>query len=292
MKHRPSRFLFSIAVCIVLLSAAAGCRCSQCSISPLLQNDPPPPATPEESKISSLATLRRAFIEKQHVADAIAFEKTLEENSTRFAPEGTPWFTVKKGASRILISAPHATHPTRHGELRGFADPGSGSLAEMLHRLADVTVIYTTYASPSDPNYYDDNDYKRALAKLLEEEQPLIVLDLHVSNHNRPYDLDIGTMNGHSLHGADHLAARLLEILREEGMRNFSANYFNAGSPYANEPQTVTRFVSAKGVPCVQLELNSTWTCAGKSDAHAHRFGQLLQGMIRFIREVNDKERP
>ena len=261
---KPYRLMLSIAVSTVLLLAATGCRTARDCAFPL-------------------AELRRAVITKAHVDDSIALEKSLEQNSSRLAPEGTAWFTVKKGNSTVLIVAPHATRSTRKGKLRAFSDHGSGSLAEMLHRLANATVIYTTYASPSDPNYYDDNEFKRSLARLINEKRPLIVLDLHVSHGNRPYDLDIGTMNGRSLQGRQHLLSRLLAKLQEEGMRNFSSNYFAA-----SKAQTVTKFVSSKGVPCVQLEFSSTWTRPGASDLHAHRYGQLLQALVRFIREVDN----
>ena len=40
---------------------------------------------------------------------------------------------------------------------RRFADGvGTASLAVALHKLTGATVIYTTHASPSDPNYYHD----------------------------------------------------------------------------------------------------------------------------------------
>jgi len=227
--------------------------------------------------------LNRALVTKKDIDEAIAFETELEQNYARQAPEGTPWFTIKKGDSKVLVTAPHATNPTRNGELRPFADNGTGSLAEMLHRLAGATAVFTTFASPSDPNYYDDNDFKRALARLVDETRPVIVLDLHVSHQNRPYDLDIGTMNGNSMPGGEHLLNPLLTTLQKEGMRNFSTNYFPA-----IKAQTVTKFVSSKGVPCVQLEFSSTWTSPGRSDLHAHRYAQLLQAVVRFIGEVDN----
>lgn len=262
---KPYRLPLSIALSTVLLVTASCCRTTR------------EPAW-------ALAEIRKAIITKGHIVDAIAFEKSLAQNASRLAPEGTPWFAVRKGNSKVLVTAPHATRPTRNGELRAYADGGTGSLAEMLHRLADATVIYTTYASPSDPNYYDDNEFKRSLSRLADETRPQIVLDLHVSHCNRPYDLDIGTMNGRSLLGRTRLLSRLLAILHEEGMANFSSNYFAAG-----KAQTVTKFVSSKGVPCVQLELSSTWTSPGTSDLHAHRYAQLLQALVRFIKEVDNR---
>ena len=188
--------------------------------------------------------------------------------------------------STVIVTAPHATCPRRNGKLRPFTDGGTGSLAEMLHRLADTTVIYTTFASPSDPNYYDNNEFKQTLAKIITERPPLIVLDLHVSHWSRPYDLDLGTMNGLSLLGQEQLLNRLLEVLRQEGLRNFSKNYFAA-----EEAMTVTKFVSKRGVPCIQLEFSSTFTSPVISDLHAHRYAQLLQALVRFVWEVDARKK-
>jgi hypothetical protein len=240
--------------------------------------------TSRHSTLLHYGELERALITKKHIDDAIAFEQDLEQRYASPAPTGTPWFIVKRGNSKVLVTAPHATCPTRNGKLRSFADSGTGSLAEMLHRLANATVIYTTFASPSDPNYYDDNEFKRAVAEIIAERPPLIVLDLHVSHWNRPYDLDVGTMNGRSLLGKERLLNRLLQELRKEGLRNFSSNYFAAKGA-----KTVTQFVSSKGVSCIQLEFSSTWTSPARSDLHAHRYAQLLQALVRFVRQVDGR---
>jgi hypothetical protein len=143
-------------------------------------------------------------------------------------------------------------------------------------------VIYTSYKSPSDPNYYDDNPYKAALAALLASKKPRLVLDLHASHPNRPYDVDFGTMGGASLLGDTSLLSRLADDLRREGLTNFSQDRFAASLK-----PTVTKFVVARGVPCIQLEISSTWTTTEKdSDWRAHRFAQVLEGLTRFIRDV------
>ena len=68
-------------------------------------------------------------------------------------------------------------------------------------------------------------------------------------------------------------------------MLNCSQDYFSAG-----REETVTAFVSGMGVPCVQLEFSSTWLVRpreGDASLYRHRFGQVLQGMVRFVREVD-----
>lgn len=225
-------------------------------------------------------TFERALITREHVEEAIKIERALATRSAQLPAEGDAWFAVMEGCSRVLVTAPHATNPTRHGTLRS-ADVGTGSLAIMLHRLAGATVMYTVLASPSDPNFYDDNAFKTRLADLLAEKPPILLLDLHESHSFRPYDVDFGTMGGKSLLGQERLVTRLAERLQREGLLNLSQDYFAA-----ERNATVTKWATTRGVPAIQLETNATWLTADKGDLFAHRFAQLLQALVRYIQDV------
>lgn len=97
----------------------------------------------------------------------------------------------------------------------------------------------------------------------------------------RPYDVDLGTMNGASLIGRSDLLELLVERLRQEGLINLSRDYFSA-----SKSATVTKWISQRGTPCIQLEISSTWTDPTGDDLHAHRFSALLQALVRFTRAV------
>jgi hypothetical protein len=222
--------------------------------------------------------LRRAFVLPEHVEAAIVAERELSAN---YEVEGDPWLRVLNGTARVVVTAGHATAQTREGSLK-VADRGTGSLAQVLHQLTGVPVIYTTRRSPSDPNYYDDNAFKAAVAKMIEERKPILVLDLHASHSYRPYDVDFGTMNGRSLGARESWLPLFAGILREEGLMNLSQDYFAAA-----RNQTVTKFASARGTPALQLEISSTWLDPGRDPLSAHRFAQLLQAIVRFIRSVD-----
>lgn len=227
----------------------------------------------------------KAIITKKHVDRAISIEEEFVRNRAKFAPTGEDWFEVEHGTSNVLIVATHATKPMREGNLR-YSDGGSGSLAVMLAELTDSTVIYTKYASPSDPNYYDDNDFKRELATLLESEKPRLVLDIHASHSYRPYDVDFGTMNGKSIRGNRWIVRSLISHLEREGLSNFSMDYFAA-----SKRETVTKFVSQRGIPCIQLELNSNYMShqLDSETVKPQMFAQVLQGLVRFIENVKNK---
>lgn len=225
----------------------------------------------------------RALVTKENVQDAIALEKFLQNMYNRLPVKGEAWFTYLPGTSKVLIVAPHATSPMREGELR-FPDGGTGSLAIMLNRLAKVPVLYTSLASPSDPNYYDDNAFKRELDMLIKTLKPTLVLDLHGSDAYRPYDVDFGTMKGASLKDKKEILPKLAEALRNEGILNFSQDYFSA-----EKNATDIKWVAARGVPAIQLEISSTWLSHTDGNLEAHRFAQLLQALTRFTISFEEK---
>lgn len=225
----------------------------------------------------------RALITKENVQEAIAQEKYLQNVYNRLPVKEEAWFTYLPGSSKILVVAPHATSPKREGELR-FPDGGTGSLAIMLNKVAKTHVLYTSLASPSDPNYYDDNDFKRELDRLIKILKPALVLDLHASDAYRPYDVDFGTMKGASLKGKSELLLKLAESLRKEGVLNFSQDFFPA-----EKSATDTKWTAARGVPAIQLEISSTWLSHTEGTLEAHRFAQLLQGLARFIRALDEE---
>lgn len=259
-------------------------------------------ATPGATSAAHSVSRRRAIVTVDDVQVAARYEAALSESYDTLPPADAAWFTVLQGPSHVLVIAGHATSQMREGKLKP-ADAGTGSLAAALHRLAGTTVIQTTYASPSDPNFYDDNAFKREVRRLVEEIRPRLVLDLHASHPNHPYDVDFGTMEGRSLLGQvallDHLEARL----HEESISNLSWDFFSASKNH-----TIIKWVSRMGVPAVQCEINSTWllppsarpvASTGKAGATSQpadewanalqyqRFAQVLQALVRFVREVD-----
>jgi len=221
----------------------------------------------------------KAIIDIKTIKEAITIEKTLNTQSEAVAPEHTSWFEVMEGDGKIIITAPHATKPFREGKYRFSDGGGSGALAEMLNKLTGATVIVTTYPSPSDPNYYDDNTFKAEIKKQIARHKPLLLLDIHGSHGFRPYDVDFGTMDGKSLLGDEKALVRLMDYLKNEGVANFSYNYFAAA-----KNQTITKFASNLDVPTIQMEISSTWLTPSANDISAHRFAQLLQAMTMFIK--------
>jgi hypothetical protein len=171
--------------------------------------------------------------------------------------------------------------PFREGHFRFSDGGGTASLANALHHSTGATVLFSVFASPSDANFYDDNDFKRALASVIREQHPRLLLDLHGSAPTRPYDIDLGTINGHSLLGEVRLVTELTDTLHQGGVGHISMNFFSAG-----RNGTITKFASGRGTPSIQLEINSNWLVHGRDDQAAHRFERLVQTLTAYIRAL------
>ncbi|MBT6277933.1 MAG: ketol-acid reductoisomerase [Chromatiales bacterium] len=225
-------------------------------------------------------------VSEAHVAAAIRYEARLRPHYFAQPASSQLWFDQRDGVVPILVCAPHATAAIREGRMRG-PDTGTGWLAYMLHRLTGVATLHTVCASPSDPNFYDDNAFKRALAQIIHEASPRLVLDLHGCHWSRPFDVDLGTMHGASLLGQSHHLTQLRGALGDAGLGRLSDNWFAAA-----RNSTITKWVTGLGVPCIQLEVQSTWLHPNRDRNRAHRSARLLQGLCRFIASTLAASRP
>ncbi|MGC4093307.1 MAG: hypothetical protein QM756_36530 [Polyangiaceae bacterium] len=248
---------------------------------PVAPLPPPPPAAPPskpEVKAPPPSGEKRALIDVADIKAVIELPKTLRAREGVAIPTGESWFTVLPGKSPVIVTATHATRAMREGNFR-FADGGgTAALAVALHNVCDVTAVYTTYDSPSDPNFYDDNAFKAAVAQLIRDSKQTLLLDIHGSHAYRPYDLDIGTMHGASLQEQPELADALAAAFRREGIGNISLDWFAAA-----KNQTMIKFVNGLAIPSMQLELSILRISPHESDDAAHRFAQTLQAVAEFL---------
>ncbi len=217
-----------------------------------------------------------------YIDTMIQHEKFFTKHDTVHAPIGEKWFRFVPGSSnRIMILAPHTTSQTREGK-RKAADAGTGSLIEALNMLRDVPVFYTIYMSPSDPNYYDNNEYKDSLSEVLSAVKPMFVIDLHASDRSRPYDVDLGTMHGASLLDEPVWLDTLTKELENSGIKNISSNFFSA-----EKQESDTKFVSGRGYACLQLEINADFLSPDQGKSYRKKTLHLLEALVRFIDDIN-----
>ncbi|WP_438463063.1 ketol-acid reductoisomerase [Marinomonas sp. PE14-40] len=235
-------------------------------------------AATQVQQIPHFESYSAAIIEPKLVRSSIVIEKQLNDRQGVPMPPGEESVKIVAGTQPIIITAPHSVRPFRNGKYR-FSDGGAtAAYAIALAELVGAHVIYANYENGTDPNYQDDNEFKRELAGLIEQVNPVLVLDIHGSNPMRSYDLDIGTMNGDSLLGQAGLVTDLIDTLAKEGIFNISYNRFSA-----SKQQTIAKFASKRGVPTLQLEVNATYLMPSEGHIEAQRYAILLQAFSRYI---------
>jgi len=233
---------------------------------------------PQANQIPYFESYSAAIIEPKLVRSSIAIEKQLNDRQGVPMPPGEESVKLVPGTQPIIITAPHSVRPFRNGKYR-FSDGGAtAAYAIALAELVGAHVIYANYENGTDPNYLDDNEFKRELAGLIEQVNPVLVLDIHGSNPMRSYDLDIGSMNGESLLGQEALVTDLIDTLAKEGIFSISYNRFSA-----SKQQTIAKFASKRGVPTLQLEVNATYLMPSEGHIEAQRYAILLQAFSRYI---------
>jgi hypothetical protein len=223
----------------------------------------------------------KAIVTPATIESLILWEKTISATCSIPPPTNCRWFEYRKGTKNILVIAEHATAQMRDGKMKQ-ADGGTGPIALELNKLLNVPILYTTYLSPSDPNYYDRNEFKDTLAKIVTELKPILVLDLHGSHPFRPYDIDFGTMNGKSYLTRKDFLDSLKIVFSNEGLINQSQDYYSA-----EKNQTITKFIFGKAIPCIQLEINSNYLSPALGNMYGQKTAQLLEALLRFISETS-----
>jgi hypothetical protein len=134
----------------------------------------------------------------------------------------------------------------------------------MAHVLAEHTGAHALYAVRRirpDPNYDDDCDYKRTLAKLLRDQPIRLVLDLHGARFDRAFGVALGTIDGQS---CPDFEDGIIQAFVAQGFEPDAPDFLDRLA--LNMPdyrggvrqRTVTRFVWEQcRVNAVQVELNA-----------------------------------
>lgn len=226
-----------------------------------------------------------------------------EESQVRYRddpPQGQTAFRYVPGTRPVLISAPHGALHWRHGVWKG-EDEYTAALAHVLAEETGAHALYALRRIRPDPNFEDDSDYKRALARLLGEHDIELVLDLHGARRGRDFGLELGTMGGRTCPDYEAIIIRHIEwqgFLRNHRHsldRLWVNQLFKGGA----RQRTVTRFVWEQcGVNAAQIEINAHLRVVRrKSDAVLHseepnfaadpvRLRRAIHGLIRIIRAV------
>ena len=179
------------------------------------------------------------------------YNRPFAANSNKGAIESDETTRFERGNEdmKILLTAPHTTEHIRNEESK-LAEIYTGAIAKLLHEYAGVHILYITRET-EDVNFYHDVEFKREMARVVQEEDIDLVLDLHGAGRSRPFDLDIGTAQGTLVE--PRTVNRLMAATRDQGFNDVYENHTFTASNSAN---IANYAYNELNVEAVQLEYN------------------------------------
>jgi hypothetical protein len=182
--------------------------------------------------------------------------RRLEYEKINYREENPDYFEYIPGTVPILISAPHGAMHFRRRENRWKGeDEYTASLAIELGRLTGAHVIYVKNKTAEDPNNDLTSKYKEAIKEAVRKYHIKFILDVHGSDEDRPFKVDIGTLhNEPNLCSCPTVRQTIETCLSDFEMRPFNQKFT------ANGPWTITSFARKKlGIEAAQVEINARY---------------------------------
>ena len=182
--------------------------------------------------------------------------RQVEFNEINYNRESADYYGFIKGKIPILISAPHGAKHFRRRENRWKGeDEYTASLAIELGKLTGAYVIYVKNKTREDPNNDPSSRYKMAVADAVRQYHIKFLLDLHGSDEERPYKVDIGIISNASGKGSCPISK---EIIRK-AFSDFEPRIFNQKF-WASDTCTMTSFAKNElGIEAAQVEINAKY---------------------------------
>jgi len=183
------------------------------------------------------------------------------------------------GSFNILVSAPHATNHIRFNKVKIF-ERYTAAIAALMHSIVGTSSVYTNSVSITDPNYYDQCEYKQFLKEFSRKSTQHFVLDIHGTGENRKCDIYPGIgRNMEFLLGNSGILEDLTDSAVKFGIKCGGLDKFPA-----SKQQTVTKYCASKlGIPSMQLEINKKYR---QPDKYPEKFLTLIVFLKDFLEKI------
>lgn len=186
-------------------------------------------------------------------------------------------FSFLFGNKQIVISAPHAVPQTRNGDFK-FPEPETAIFALFFNK-KDYPCIIKTKNNSDDSNFDKISPYKDFLYQYCLDKNIKFVLDIHQLSKNKDVEICIGTGRDkfNNLLHLSHLKQKIKNIFETGGF------YTELDEPFgATGENTVSGFVSRKGIPSIQLEINSK-LLFNVTDDEFFKVANCIQNVLTLI---------
>lgn len=188
--------------------------------------------------------------------DVVQNLRRIELNEIHCNEPAYEYYGYIKGSIPVLISAPHGAKHFRTREKRWkIEDAYTSALAVELGRLTGAHVLFVRNKAGEDPNNDVHTRYKDFLKEIVAENDIKFVMDLHGAAGNKPFKIDVGTMDNK----IEKSSCPTYGPIIREALRDFQVGGFNK-TFFARSPATITHFARRElGVEAAQFEINARY---------------------------------
>ena len=207
---------------------------------------------------------------------AVGFE-AIQKRYYRMKPEpGEERAVFLEGDVPVLVTCPHSTAHTRMGKLKRH-EFYTGALGTIAHSALGCHCLYANREQETDPNYYDDCDFKTVVGKILAEKEIRLVVDLHGTGNERPEDLFPGVGKEREfLLGNPDILDMFYVSAKEHGIVAGNPGVFPAA-----RQMTVAKFAATQfSVPAIQIEISDRLRMPQTREEEFRKLLKFLPGFI------------
>lgn len=194
--------------------------------------------------------------------------------------EGEEKAVFLEGDFPVLVTCPHSTAHTRMGKLKRH-EFYTAALGTIAHSALGCHCLYACREQETDPNYYDDCDFKTVVGEILSEKKIRLVVDLHGTGNERAEDLFPGVgIEREFLLGNPDILDMFYASAKEHGIVAGASGVFSAA-----RQMTVAKFAAVRfSVPAIQIEMSDRLRMP---ETREKEFRKVLDFLPAFIGKVS-----
>lgn len=184
-------------------------------------------------------------------------------------------YIFKSGTKPILITAPHTMEQIKEDGTTKPSEVYTKAIALYLNKHYGVYTFIKVNDTGVDSNRDNNDEFKKELIKLVNDNNIKLVIDLHGAKKERKFDIELGTLNNLS---ADYSTIKeLVEAFQENGITRIDNNNpFKGGA--------ITQYLYfLENIDVIQLEVNGNYRNINEPD----KIYQICKSLGNFIEQYN-----
>ena len=182
-------------------------------------------------------------------------------------------FIYNIGDVKVLLTAPHTMLQQKEDGSYKYNEPYTKAICKYVSEITNCSYLIKTKDTMIDANKDEEDEFKKLLLKIIDENDIKLVLDIHGASRDRDFDVELGTLNNIS---ADYSTINeLKEAFIENNIKNIEINDpFKGGG--------ITRYIYGKtNIDVIQIEINRNYRDIEQID----NLEKICKTLVKFINQ-------